>query len=98
VVDVTVDDDGPDVHVKLQDASWEINFGATRAELAALRSIRDADWDDRRSLHVGRSAGALLHWSCRDDTVTIMMGRDDETWDIAVEVPVATVDEIVRRL
>jgi hypothetical protein len=98
VVDVTVNDEGPDVHVKLQDASWEINFGGTRAELAGLRSIRDADWDDRRSLHVGRSAGALVHWSFRDETVTIMVGHDDETWDIAVEVPVATVDEIVRKL
>jgi hypothetical protein len=81
--------------VKLQSSAWELNVRATREELLSLKGIRDAVWADRRSLHVGTSAGAPVHWSASGDTTTVMVGHDDETWDIAIEVPTASVDEIV---
>jgi hypothetical protein len=82
------------VAVKIQSPAWELNFRATPEELAGLSSIREADWAARRCLHIGESAGTSVHWSAEGDTATIMVGRDDETWDIAVTVPVATVEAI----
>jgi hypothetical protein len=79
--------------VKLQSPVWELNFRATREELLSLHGIRDAVWADRRSLHVGTSAGAPVHWAISGDTATVMVGHDDETWDIAIEVPTASIDE-----
>jgi hypothetical protein len=81
--------------VKLQSPTWELNVRATPEELARLAGIRDADWAARRSLHVGESAGSAVHWSATGDTVTVMVGADDETWDFALMIPVATVDSIV---
>jgi hypothetical protein len=83
------------VLVKLQSPTWELNFRATPEELADLRSIRDADWAARQCLHIGESAGAPVHWSAEGETATIMVGCDEESWDIAVTVPISTVDAIV---
>jgi hypothetical protein len=83
------------VLVKLQSPTWELNFRATLEELAGLRSIRDTNWAARQCLHIGESAGAPVHWSAEGETATTMVGHNDETWDIAVTIPVSTVDAIV---
>jgi hypothetical protein len=83
------------VAVKLQSSAWELNFRAAPEELAGLGSIREADWVTRRCLHIGTSAGAPVDWSVAGETTTIMVGHDEETWDIAVTVPIATVETIV---
>jgi len=83
------------VLVKLSTPTWEFNFRATAADLAGLSSIGDADWQAGRSLHIGESAGAPVHWAAKEETATIMVGHDDQTWDIALIVPIATVDTIV---
>ena len=83
------------VAVKLQTPTWELNFRATPEELVSLDGIRDTDWKTRRCLHVGECAGSRVHWSAQGDIATIMVGEDDETWDVAVTVPLASVDTIV---
>ena len=37
-----------------------------------------------------------MFWSCEGPTASILIGSDDETWDVAVEVPVEVVDQIVE--
>jgi hypothetical protein len=96
VVDVTIDipaGEGP-AAVKLQSPQWELNIRAQRADLARLRDIDRADWDARRSLAVGTCAGAPVFWALSDDQVAILVGPDDEAWDVAVLVPLSTVREI----
>ncbi|MFG2007390.1 hypothetical protein ACGFNU_50395 [Spirillospora sp. NPDC048911] len=98
MVDVTLDEaDGSTFLVKLQAESWELNIRASATDLMRLRDIRDADWDARRSLAIGTCAGAGVFWAMSGDRVAILVGSDDETWDIAVAVPPAAVDEIVTR-
>lgn len=86
------------LQVKLQSQQWELNLRATADDLAGLGAIRDTDWAARRCLHIGQSAGTAVHWSAEGDTAAIMVGHDDETWDIAVTVPIATVDAILSEL
>jgi hypothetical protein len=83
------------VLVKLQSPGWELNFRATPEALMGLRSIRDADWTKRRCLHIGESVGAPVHWAVDGETASILVGHDEETWDIAVTVPIVTVETIV---
>jgi hypothetical protein len=83
--------------VRLQRETWELNVRASADELAKLRAIRAADWDRRRSIRAGRSAGAPVFWAVGEEGVTLLIGDDDETWDIGVTVPVETVDEILLR-
>jgi hypothetical protein len=93
---VTLDDGaGSEVMVKLQAESWELNIWASFADLVRLRDICGADWSARRTLAVGTCADAPVFWASAEGQVMILIGRDDETWDIAVTVPLATVHEIV---
>ncbi|RCG31722.1 hypothetical protein DQ384_09270 [Sphaerisporangium album] len=97
MVDVTLDDsDGSTVVVKLQTETWELNIRAPLADLARLHDIRQADWASRRSLAVGTCAGSPVFWTANEDQATILIGHDDETWDIGISLPIETVDEIVR--
>ena len=83
--------------VKLQSAAgWELNFYASLGELRRLRSVEGMSWRDRRSLAIGMCAGAPVFWCEQDRQVTILVGHDDETWDVSVTVPLATVDDILR--
>ena len=97
VIDAEVDEDGRTVAcVKINSGDWEVNVRATPLEFARLDSIRTATWASRNSIAVGRSAGALVFWSCDGPTASILIGSDDETWDVALEVPVDVVDRIVE--
>lgn len=92
--DLDVDDA---VAVKLQGDQWEVNFRASEDELRALIDIRSADWDERRSIRAGESAGAPVFWASDDAGATLMIGSDDETWDVAITLRTDTVEEIAQR-
>ncbi|MGX7669125.1 hypothetical protein [Plantactinospora sp. DSM 117369] len=97
MVNVMIDrnaDDPAVVTVMLQAPSWEFHFCAHLSEVARLRSIREADWAARRSLQIGDAAGIPVHWAINGDTVTALIGQDDETWHIAFLVPVDTIDRL----
>jgi hypothetical protein len=98
MIDVTVDEtEGAEVAVKLQAETWELNFWAPADELVGLRRIDDADWSERRSLAIGTCAGAPVFWAKGEGTVAILIGEDDETWDVGVTVPPAVIWEIVSQ-
>src|SRR3954466_15961747 len=95
MVDVTLNEaTGSMVAMKLQTPTWELNIWAPAADFVRLHSIDDADWNARRSLAIGTSADAPVYWAKRGDQADILIGHDDETWDIAVAIPLATVHEI----
>jgi len=83
------------IAVKLQSERWEVNIRATSDELAKLGEIRTADWDKRHSIRAGESAGATVFWAVEGDNAVLLIGVDDETWDVALTLPLAVVDEIV---
>ncbi|GAB3864052.1 hypothetical protein GCM10029963_73800 [Micromonospora andamanensis] len=63
VIDVTLGAAGPphEVVLKLQGGDdWELNVWATFEDLAKLRGVRAAAWDQRRSIAAGVSAGGRV--------------------------------------
>ena len=80
--------------VKIQADSWEVNISASADELLKLRDIRSADWDSRAAISAGRTTGRPVSWCSDGENATLLIGHDDETWDIAVTVPLAVVDEL----
>jgi len=101
MVDVTVearnDPDDPG-GVKLQDETWELNIWATTDELWKLAGIEETDWDQRHTLKVGTCANAPVWWNELDGTVYILVGDDDEAWDMCVSIPLGTVHELLGEL
>ena len=98
-VDIGLDDSGHVlVSAKLSDDRWELNVRARASEFLTLRDIGTTDWNSRRVVKVGTSAGANVFWCSDGDAVTIMIGHDDETWDLALSVPVGLVNNLVRQV
>ncbi|GIG93019.1 hypothetical protein [Plantactinospora endophytica] len=76
------------------DGQREFHFCAHLSKVARLQSIREADRAARRALQIGNAAGIPVHWAHDDDTVTALIGQDDETWHIAFLMPVDTIDRL----
>ncbi|MFJ2084553.1 hypothetical protein ACIOBK_18645 [Micromonospora chokoriensis] len=75
--------------------SWEFHFWIHLSELARLRSLRDVNWTAQRSVQLGEDgAGTPVHWSINDDTLTALIGPDDETWHLAISMPLDTLDRL----
>ena len=90
VANVDVDAGGETAAVKIYCDEWEVNLRATTSDLLRLYQVDRASWSTRTCLAIGRSAGMPVFWCAEDDTVRILIGHDEETWDIAVTVPLAT--------
>ncbi|QXJ22874.1 hypothetical protein AGRA3207_003943 [Actinomadura graeca] len=97
MVDVTLDVDAdPMPLVVLQAETWELHVWAPLADLSRLSEIRSASWDERRSLQVGTCGDSPVFWVVADNgRATVLIGQDDETWDLALMIPLTAVDEIV---
>lgn len=98
-VDIALDESGHDlVNAKFTDDRWELNVRARASEFLTLRDIRAMEWNSRRVAKVGTSAGAGVFWCSDGEAATIMIGHDDETWDLAISVPLGIVDDLVRQI
>jgi hypothetical protein len=97
VVEVTVEVESPGEtgSVKLQGDTWELRFWARFTDLTRLRGVRGADRARSRSLQVGTCGGVPVWWSEEDGQVTMLVGRDAGSWDVAVMVPPSAVAELV---
>jgi len=83
--------------VKLQTEVFEINIRIPAAEVDELKLVPSSSWDEG-SMQIGESAGAPVFWSTEDGVVALLIGEDDENWDIALSVPVAVVDTILQAI
>ncbi|WP_433530640.1 hypothetical protein ACQPYA_00360 [Micromonospora sp. CA-263727] len=102
IIDMSLGAAGPphEVVLKLQGGDdWELNVWSTFEDLAQLIGVRAAVWDERRAIAAGTSAGSRVFWcapgeGADPETATVLIGHDDEAWDIAFLIPVALVEKI----
>ena len=98
-VSVTVEADrkpkAPSYSVKLQSEVFEVNIRIPADEVEELKLVASTTWEDG-SMQIGEAAGAPVFWSTEDGVVALLIGEDDENWDIALSLPVAVMDEIIE--
>lgn len=81
--------------LKVGGAKLEANFWIPLADLARFKLIGTTSRPDG-SVRIGRSAGASTFWSPGEaGDVTVVIGGDDETWDIGFNLPEAVFKEIL---
>jgi hypothetical protein len=84
--------------VSLSTDTWLALIHIPPEESARLAEVRSRAWEDG-ALRIGESVGASVFWSVNGeddtDTVVLLVGEDDETWDISIAIPAAVVDEII---
>ena len=71
-------------------------------DAARLKEVLTAPWLSG-ALRIGSSAGAPAWWCVGGDdedakTLSILVGTDDETWDIALQLPFETIEAVVREV
>jgi len=99
VVDFSIETDAAaGLALKLATDDWEVNVYGSVEDLSRLSEIRSANWSERRSIQAGESAGARAYWARTGDQAALMIGRDDETWDVWVTVPYDVIDKLVREI
>jgi hypothetical protein len=82
----------------IQKPDWEMNIWMAANELALLPKVRTARWSERESIKLGECAGSPTFWSCEDGNLSILVGYDDECWDIAVTLPEGIIDDMIAEI
>jgi hypothetical protein len=100
--DVTVEarEEGgvPHYAIKIALPCFEFNVSIPQADIGRLRQAEATDWAVG-SLRLGTSAGAPVFWCGADGgALCVLIGLDDETWDIALTLPAGIVPTIFEAL
>ena len=92
-----VDYDALEGTLHLRSSELLLLITVTPHELALLTAAGKADWKDRESITAGSVLGSACHW-CQGqepNTVQLLVGPDDETWELALTLPAADIQRIV---
>jgi hypothetical protein len=84
--------------LKIQTNDVEMNVLATADDLKSLASIREADWNLRRSIRAGSIGSLAVFWCSDEDYLTVLAGSDDESWDISLSLPVESIADLLLEL
>jgi len=97
--EVAVDFDTDGRVLTLTSEVFVLRINASAEDLARLDRAPTADWSRREAIAVGTTTLGQVFWcaGATPETVHVLVGIDDETWDLALVIPGATVEAIVRR-
>lgn len=84
--------------IKIGHDLFSLSVWVRLEELPLFAKVPAADWNERGSVQIGVAAGAPAFWSTEGQTVSILIGHDDETWDFGVELPLPSFHELVDEL
>jgi hypothetical protein len=86
------------VTIKLQADCFELNVRIADDQIAQLRNVPNIEWENG-ALKLGKSADADVFWCADgDDSISVMIGHDDQTWDIAFQLTIGVIDDIFRSI
>jgi hypothetical protein len=88
--------------IKIGTPLFEINVTVPFADAAKLKRVRNTPWLSG-ALQIGESAGAPAWWCVNPEhserqSLSILVGHDDQTWDIALQFPLETIDMVVQEV
>ncbi len=93
--------EGRFIAIKIGTPSFELNIAVPIGEMSLLARVGGRRWSDG-ALRIGTSAGAAAWWSVDEENgvpyLSILVGHDDQTWDIAAQLPVDTIQDVVREV
>jgi hypothetical protein len=88
--------------IKIGTPVFEVNVWVPVGEAVRLKEVRKTPWGSG-ALGIGRSAGSPAWWCVGDEgeekeTLSILVGQDDQTWDIALRFPLETIDAVIQEV
>jgi hypothetical protein len=84
--------------VKVQTEHYELNVSLTRGEAEELRGNPPGVRTSRGSLRLGRCAGSTVFWCVEGESLTLLIGPDEEVWSVAFVLPPPALAQIRQAL
>lgn len=82
--------------VKVSSPGAELNVSFRPQELEALLALDDAAWLSRGSIRSGECLGHPVWWSCVEQSVSVLVGTDDELWQVGLsDLPLKAVLQVI---
>lgn len=73
--------------VKIASDLLEINVIISNTEIIKLSEVKQTNWNSG-ALQIGTVAGVRAYWcNSGDNMISILIGNDDQTWDIGLRLP-----------
>jgi hypothetical protein len=88
--EASADYDAPDQVLRISRPGYYLVIQMPINELIALRGVQAASWNERGTISAGKAFGKPVHWcqsSVDPGAVSVLVGADDETWELALEFP-----------
>jgi hypothetical protein len=86
--------------LSLSGQGFYLQIRVSPVELGSLSAVGAASWPDRTSIKAGEALGNPVFW-CRSEedptAVVVLVGADDETWELSLEVPAAVLLRVLPR-
>ncbi len=100
MTDTTADYDPFDNLLRITSEEFCVVIHSSAAALRGLDAVRQAEWATRGSLQIGTTGLGRVYWTPgeRPDLAVLLIGHDDETWDVSVVVPMEVVDDILTQV
>ncbi|MFV0530439.1 MAG: hypothetical protein ACK5MD_03280 [Flavobacteriales bacterium] len=85
-----------EIQLKISNEQLELNLRMTKAEsIDLIENIQKAKWDERKSIRAGSCLDSNVFWCINENkSISLLIGHDDETWEIAIVIPIDIMDEI----
>lgn len=95
-VDKAFDEDGSDVYlIMVSTLNYEVNIRIPPGDIHKLKQVPSTPWI-HGSIYIGKSANAPVYWATGEDKNICMLLGDDQSWDIAFNLPVDIFDDIIK--
>jgi hypothetical protein len=69
-------------------------------EIGSLSAVGTASWENRRSIKAGEALGNSVFWSRSGEdptAVIVLVGADDEAWELSLVIPAAALLRVLPR-
>ena len=88
--------------LKLQGSNWELNLRLSKEDIQILhKNIKKADWSERKSIKAGTTCMSVpIYWNYeeKNNIVCIILGEDDECWDVGFVISFSDFERIITTL
>ena len=81
---VTLDYDESDGLLAVGGEEFYLVMELSESDVSELRQLGDRSWLQRESLRGGTCLGHPVFWSTDGETVSLLVGTDDESWRLSV--------------
>ncbi|MGB1217846.1 MAG: hypothetical protein ACPG5P_08205 [Saprospiraceae bacterium] len=84
---------------KISAENWELNIKSIpKEEIELLEKIQETNWAERKTIQVGLAVNAKVFWCfTAPDIISILVGQDDETWDMGVNISLEEFKELLLK-